>query len=503
MKNECALEELKKAYIQYLSTLSIGSLRSVGRHTGVNQSTLKKKGALIGDIVEILIGNVPPAAKNNRGAPVKDTFIDPQIFNKLDEIKFVYLSGIETPELIPALPEFSEEAEEVQEENVLEVRSPEYEEAKDAYYEKEVYSGQLETANGVSSLMPLNGRDSAAAEKIIVTISEIKAHDLRDGDIVACHAEKHHAALVATDILSVNGLPVGEEKHSRFELCDVCYPEQRISFYAEDKGSSAMKYLDWLVPFGKGQRGLITASPKTGKTTLLKEIAKAAAETHPDLRLLVLLTDQSPEAVGEFKKIVPRANLVYTTFDDEAETHVFAANFLLKRAKRYTEMGMDVLMLVDSLTALAHAYNETEASAGGKTLAGGLESKTVHYIKKYFGAARCLDQGGSLAILGTVSVDTGNPMDDILAGELLGAANSEIRLSDSLAAKRVFPAVDAARSLTKRSDLLLSEEEFATETLIRNRYLPAFGAEALTEIVNKSDTPARFAKLVSAAVKEK
>ena len=262
MKNECALEELKKAYIQYLSTLSIGSLRSVGRHTGVNQSTLKKKGALIGDIVEILIGNVPPAAKNNRGAPVKDTFIDPQIFNKLDEIKFVYLSGIEAPELIPALSEFSEEAEEVQEENVLEVRSPEYEEAKEAYYEKEVYSGQLETANGVSSLMPLNGRDSAAAEKIIVTISEIKAHDLRDGDIVACHAEKHHAALVATDILSVNGLPVGEEKRSRFELCDVCYPEQRISFYAEDKGSSAMKYLDWLVPFGKGQWDLSPLLPR-------------------------------------------------------------------------------------------------------------------------------------------------------------------------------------------------------------------------------------------------
>lgn len=497
--NERALEELKQAYTEYLSTLSIGSLRSVGRHVGVNQSTLKKKGALVKDIVEILIGNVPPAAKTNRGAPVKDAYIDPKIFSKLDEIKFLYLSGITEDDTEANIPEAAEKQEVA--DNVIDFRSPEYE-PQQGYFEQEVYTGQLETINGVSSLFPLNGRD-ASVEKIIVTVSEIKKHDLRDGDIVVCHAEKRHAALVATEILSVNSLPVGEDKRSRFELSEVCYPDQRISFYSEKSNSSALKYIDWLIPLGKGQRGVVTSSPKAGKTMLLKEVAKAVSEEHPDIRLLVLLTEQSPEAVGELKKIVPKADFIYTTYDDEAETHVFAADFLLKRAKRFAEMGMDVLMLVDSLTALAHAYNETEESSGGKTLSCGLESKTLHYIKKFFGSARCLAQGGSLAILGTLSVDTGNPMDDILAGELLGAANSEIRLSDMLVAKNVFPAIDVAHSQTKRSDLLLTPEELKCETFIRNRYLSTFEAEDLAQLIEKSTSSAQLYKIASSAVKEK
>ena len=496
--NERALEELKQAYTEYLSTLSIGSLRSVGRHVGVNQSTLKKKGALVKDIVEILIGNVPPAAKTNRGAPVKDAYIDPKIFSKLDEIKFLYLSGITEDDTEANIPEAAEKQEVA--DNVIDFRSPEYE-PQQGYFEQEVYTGQLETINGVSSLFPLNGRD-ASVEKIIVTVSEIKKHDLRDGDIVVCHAEKRHAALVATEILSVNSLPVGEDKRSRFELSEVCYPDQRISFYSEKSNSSALKYIDWLIPLGKGQRGVVTSSPKAGKTMLLKEVAKAVSEEHPDIRLLVLLTEQSPEAVGEFKKIVPKADFIYTTYDDESETHVFAADFLLKRAKRFAEMGMDVLMLVDSLTALAHAYNETEESSGGKTLSCGLESKTLHYIKKFFGSARCLAQGGSLAILGTLSVDTGNPMDDILAGELLGAANSEIRLSDMLVAKNVFPAIDVAHSQTKRSDLLLTPEELKCETFIRNRYLSTFEAEDLAQLIEKSTSSAQLYKIASSAVKE-
>lgn len=497
--NERALEELKQAYTEYLSTLSIGSLRSVGRHVGVNQSTLKKKGALVKDIVEILIGNVPPAAKTNRGAPVKDAYIDPKIFSKLDEIKFLYLSGITEDDTEANIPEAAEKQEVA--DNVIDFRSPEYE-PQQGYFEQEVYTGQLETINGVSSLFPLNGRD-ASVEKIIVTVSEIKKHDLRDGDIVVCHAEKRHAALVATEILSVNSLPVGEDKRSRFELSEVCYPDQRISFYLEKSNSSALKYIDWLIPLGKGQRGVVTSSPKAGKTMLLKEVAKAVSEEHPDIRLLVLLTEQSPEAVGEFKKIVPKADFIYTTYDDESETHVFAADFLLKRAKRFAEMGMDVLMLVDSLTALAHAYNETEESSGGKTLSCGLESKTLHYIKKFFGSARCLAQGGSLSILGTLSVDTGNPMDDILAGELLGAANSEIRLSDMLVAKNVFPAIDVAHSQTKRSDLLLTPEELKCETFIRNRYLSTFEAEDLAQLIEKSTSSAQLYKIASSAVKEK
>ena len=350
--NESVLDNLKTAYTEYLSTLSIGSLRLVGRHSGVSKSTLKKKGDLIVEIVAVLTGEVPPAEKNNRGAPVKDDYVDPKIFGKLEEIKLTYLASLPAEEEEQAESSLREAGTEP---NILDVRSPEFAPEKPAYYKEEVYSGQLETLNGVSCLLPLDGRDSEA-ERIIVTVSMIKTFDLREGDIVACHAEKHHAALIAGEILSVNGLPVANGARAHFEDLEVCYPKERIFLYREKGGSEAMKYIDWLVPFGKGQRALVTAAPKTGKTTFLKDIAKAITETHPEIRLLVLLTDQSPESVGEFKKIVPKSDLVYTTFDDDAEKHVFMANFLLKRAKRFAEAGMDVLLLVDSLTNLAHAY---------------------------------------------------------------------------------------------------------------------------------------------------
>lgn len=496
--NESVLDNLKTAYTEYLSTLSIGSLRLVGRHSGVSKSTLKKKGDLIVEIVAVLTGEVPPAEKNNRGAPVKDDYVDPKIFGKLEEIKLTYLASLPAEEGEQAESSLREAGTEP---NILDIRSPEFAPEKPAYYKEEVYSGQLETLNGVSCLLPLDGRDSEA-ERIIVTVSMIKTFDLREGDIVACHAEKHHAALIAGEILSVNGLPVANGARAHFEDLEVCYPKERIFLYREKGGSEAMKYIDWLVPFGKGQRALVTAAPKTGKTTFLKDIAKAITETHPEIRLLVLLTDQSPESVGEFKKIVPKSDLVYTTFDDDAEKHVFMANFLLKRAKRFAEAGMDVLLLVDSLTNLAHAYNETEDSLGSKHLSCGLETKTVHYIRKYFGTARCLERGGSLSMFGTVSVDTGNPMDDLLSCELLSAANSEIVLSNSLAVKRVFPAVDAQFSQTKCS-ALFSDAEREGEAFIRNQYLPAFGSENFTELIARANSSTQLYKAVANAVKSK
>lgn len=489
MINERASDNLKVAYTEYLSTLSIGSLRLVGRHSGVSKATLKKKNELIREIVSVITGEVPPAERTNRGAPVKDDYVDPKIFDRLEEIKLTYLGNKDQGE--------AENEAEIPL-NIIDVRSPEFVPDDSAYCEQEVYSGQLETLNGVPCLLPLDGRD-CEAERIIINVSMIKTYDLREGDIVACYAAKNHATLVALEILSVNGLPVTNDIRAHFEELDVCYPRERISLYGEMVKSDAMKYIDWLIPFGKGQRTLMAAAPNTGKTTILKAVAKSIVETHPEIRLLVLLTDQSPEAVCEFKKIVPKSDLVYTTFDDEAEKHVFMANFILKRAKRFAEVGMDVLLLVDSLTNLAHAYNETKESLGGKHLSCGLETKAVHYIRKYFGTARCLEKGGSLSMLGTISIGTGNPMDDILSCELLGVANSRIMLSNSLASKRIFPAVDAQSSQTKCS-ALFSESEKDEEAFIRNWYLPMFGNEGLAGLVVKSDSSEQLYKAAVKAV---
>lgn len=480
--NERTLDNLKTAYTEYLSTLSIGSLRSVGREKGVSKSTLKKKNELIGLIVSVLTGELPPAAKTNRGAPVKDGYIDPQIFDKLEEIKNTYLSDTLVTEQddFGLLPN-------IEHPNLLEVSSQEGEkEASDA--KREVYSGQLETINGVSWLLPFNCRETTAG-KIIVSVATIQTYDLREGDIVACYTEKRHATYVATEVLSVNGLPPTDTPRIRFEESSICYPCERISLSSFRNGNSVVaKYADWLIPFGKGQRTLIASGPKAGKTALLKEFAEAIAVTHPELRVLVLLADQTPECVKEFSEIVPKDDLVYTTYDDEPDKHVFAANFLLKRAKRYAEAGMDVVLLVDSLTTLAHAYNETEGSEGTRIFTNGLKSKTLYYIRKFLGAARCLERGGSLTIFGTVALETGNSSDSILAGELSRIANAEIFLSESLALKRVYPAIDAEHSSTKQSELLFSEEEAASEKLIRNKYLPSLGNEKLVALVRESAT---------------
>ncbi len=482
--NETTLNNLKSAYNEYLSKLSIGCLRSVGRNCGVAQSTLKKKAELIGDIIAVLTGELAPIEKSNRGAPVKDGYVDPVIFGKLQEIKMTYLTNL--PESAPGKAAESAPVRP----NVLELRASDIPEETSAYYEQEVYVGQLETINGVSCLLPLNGRENSA-EQIIVSASTIKACKLREGDVVSCRAEPHHATLVATEILTVNELPV-DTPRELFEECEVCYPQERLSLYAGENSPQSMKYIDWLIPFGKGQRCLISAPPKTGKTQLLQDFARALSVSHPEMRLLILLIDQSPEAVGEFKKAAPNAELVYTTFDDDADRHVFMADFLLKRAKRFVEAGMDVVLLVDSVCALTRAYNDSLGEEEkGIRFSCGLKSKALSYIRKYFGSARCLAEGGSLAIVGTVSFETGNPIDDLVSCDLLGICNAEIHLDKDMAAKRIFPAIDAETSQTRRSDLLFTEKEAKMEAAIR-RYLSQNGNEVLAERISRTDDPAAF-----------
>lgn len=485
--NEKSLNDLKKAYKDYLSKLSISSLRLVGRHSGVSQATLKKKEVLVDDIVSVLSGEMPPAAKSNRGAPVKDDYVDPKIFEKLQEIKLTYLSGASEEDL-----EESSDLSAVSE-NVLEVRSSDFQEEPVPYHEQEVYSGQLETSNGVSCLVPLSGREDSS-ETILVSVSLIKACNLREGDVLCCHVGRQHAALIATEILSVNGLAVNASR-ARFEDSEVKYPDERIFLSAGKEPSASARFIDWLVPFGKGQRCLIAGAPKTGKSVLLKDIAVALSENNPDLRVLVLLVDQSPESVSAFKKAAPGAEFVCTTFDDEPDRQVFMAEFLLKRAKRFAEAGMDVVLLVDSLSALARAAGETERAEAG--FGPGPDNRTLHFIRRYFGAARSFIKGGSLTVIGTVSVGTGNPADDFVAGNLAGISNVEIRLDKTLADDRIFPAFDAEASRTCRSELLFSEEERQDEPSVR-KYVSAHTNEEVCALVAESETRARFIRSVAA-----
>lgn len=487
---------MRAAYVEYLSSLSIGSLRSLGRQTGVNKSTVKKKRQLIEEIVAIFCGEAMPTEKNNRGAPVKNDYVDPRILRKLEEIKLYFLSGqSDENKKIDYFP-----GEKVIQ-NVLEVQSNECVSIQDAY-SQEIYGGQLETINGVSALLPLDGKEGGS-EKVIVSRLKISEYDLREGDVVTCRAETCHSALLATKVLSVNGLAVPLTERRRFEEMEAVYPDRRISLVAEKDASTEMKYVEWLAPLGRGQRGIVTAPPKAGKSTLLKSIVQAVPKSNRDMRVLVLLTDASPESVGECGKLLPRSDFIYTTYDDSAEAQIFAADFLLRRAKRFAEIGIDVLLIVDSLTALAHAFDETDAASGGKTLSCGLESNTVHYIKKYLGSARCFKDGGSLTVLGALSVDTGNRADDYLAAELGNAANWEIVLDKTLAETRNFPAIDVVHSSNQRSDLLLTEEEYKTELFVRGKYLSKFGSAATLALVSKCLTSEQLYREATEAVNGK
>ena len=289
-------------------------------------------------------------------------------------------------------------------------------------------------------------------------------------------------------------MPDPDKKRTHFDQQGACYPSKRIALFdGQTVSSQDMKYLQWLLPIGKGQRGCIVSPPKAGKTTLLLEIAQAAYRLNYHLHVFCLLIDQSPEAVGKFRKIIPVENLLYTTYEDAPERQVFVADFLLQRAKSLAESGNDVLILVDSFNALARAFNETEESAGGKVLVGGIESKTIHYLKKYFGAARCLEGEGSITMLGAVSNGTGNPADDLICSELSMIGNLEIRLNEDFAVKRIYPTIDLLQSRTQQSELLFDREESKTDLFLRGKYLPKYGEEPMRKLLFDAESYQQFA----------
>ena len=318
---------------------------------------------------------------------------------------------------------------------------------------------------GYGFLRPLNY--SQSKEDIYVSASQIKRFGLRNGDEVVGKVRPPRQN-VANDrygmlyIDSVNGKSPEEAKgRPHFPALTAKYPDRRLLLEYEQKKLST-RVIDLFSPIGFGQRGLIVAPPKAGKTTFLKDIAAGISKNHPQAKLLVVLIDERPEEVTDLEeylaKINPTGEVVYSTFDQRPENHVHISELVLERAMRLVEDKQDVIILLDSLTRLARAYNLVEP-ASGKTLSGGLDQTALYRPKKFFGAARNVKEGGSLTILATALVDTGSRMDDIIFEEFKGTGNQELQLSRLLAERRIFPAVDLKKSGTRKEELLLSDDE--------------------------------------------
>ena len=332
-------------------------------------------------------------------------------------------------------------------------------------------------ANGILEVMP-DGYGFIRCENylpgendVYVSPSQIRKFNLKTGDIVAGNTrvktqqEKFSALLYVS---SVNGYhPSVAQKRKNFEDLTPIFPNRRIRL--ERPGCSvAMRIVDLVSPIGKGQRGMIVSQPKAGKTTLLKEIAKSVTKGNPDMHLIILLIDERPEEVTDIKEAIVGENVevIYSTFDELPEHHKRVSEMVIERAKRLVEHGKDVMILLDSITRLARAYNLT-VPPSGRTLSGGLDPAALHMPKRFFGAARNMREGGSLTILATALVDTGSKMDDVVFEEFKGTGNMELVLDRKLSEKRVFPAIDIVKSGTRRDDLLLEPEEQEAVEIMR------------------------------------
>ena len=370
---------------------------------------------------------------------------------------------------------------------------------------RDLESGEI--AEGILEIMP-DGFGFIRCENFLpgdndvyVSPAQIKKFGLRTGDVVSGMkkiktATEKFAALLY--INTVNSTPVDElGERPNFEDLTPVFPDVRIHLATNETKSKAMRIVDLLAPIGKGQRGMIVAQPKAGKTTLLKEIAKSIIANEKDMHLMIVLIDERPEEVTDIKEAIVGDNVevIYSTFDEVPERHKRVSEMVIERAKRLVEQGKDVMILLDSITRLARAYNLTVAPSG-RTLSGGLDPAALHMPKRFFGAARNIREGGSLTILATALVDTGSRMDDVVFEEFKGTGNMEIVLNRKLSEKRIFPAIDVLKSSTRRDDLLLSEREALAVNAMRKATENMRPEDSAEQIIQKFDSTENNEELV-------
>jgi transcription termination factor Rho len=350
--------------------------------------------------------------------------------------------------------------------------------------------GVLEVlTDGFGFLRSLDTSYLASHDDVYVSPSQIRRFNLQTGDTVEGEIRvpkdgEKYLALVRVD--KVNGLlPEANKLKILFENLTPLFPDQQIHFELELKGEASYtgRIIDLFSPIGKGQRGLLVAPPKTGKTVVLQHIANSIAINHPEIILLVLLIDERPEEVTEMQRLV-KGEVISSTFDEPATRHVQVAEMLLEKAKRLVESKHDVVILLDSITRLARAYN-TVVPASGKVLTGGIDSNALHRPKRFFGAARNIEEGGSLTIIATALIDTGSRMDDVIYEEFKGTGNMEFHLDRDTAQRRIYPAIDILRSGTRREELLLSKDQLQKIWILRKFLAEKNTTEATNFVLEK------------------
>ena len=344
-------------------------------------------------------------------------------------------------------------------------------------------------ATGVLEIMPdgygfLRSSDYNylnSPDDIYVSQSQIKLFGLKTGDTLVGEIRPPREGDKYFPLVKVNQINGRSPEYIRdrvpFDFLTPLFPEEKFDITSRGHNNLSTRIVDLFTPIGKGQRGLIVAQPKTGKTVLLKEIANAIADNHPEVYMMVLLVDERPEEVTDMARNV-KAEVVASTFDEPAERHVKVANIVLEKAKRLVECGHDVVILLDSITRLARAFN-TVQPASGKVLSGGVDANALHKPKRFFGAARKIENGGSLTILATALIDTGSKMDEVIFEEFKGTGNMELQLDRKLSNKRMFPAVDVTLSSTRKDDLLLDPEKISRIHLLRNHLADMTSVEAM------------------------
>ncbi|MFA5576888.1 MAG: transcription termination factor Rho [Tissierellaceae bacterium] len=411
---------------QDLSNKKIGELREIAKAQGISSPYKYKKDELLDILRQSL------ASKEKEGEANDDKA------EKLD------IKDIETDELPEKVTEELENMETINlADGILELHTDGY--------------GFLRSDNYLSG-----------DEDIYISPSQIRRFRLRTGDKISGvtrepnQGERYKALLY---VKSVNGMhPETSTKRPNFDDLTPIYPKERL-ILETNASELATRMIDLIAPIGKGQRGMIVSPPKAGKTSLLKMVANAISKNHPEVEIIVLLIDERPEEVTDMKRSV-KGDVVYSTFDELPQHHTKVAEIVLERAKRLVEHGKDVVILLDSITRLARAYNLT-IPATGRTLSGGLDPGALHKPKRFFGAARKLEESGSLTILATALVETGSRMDDVIFEEFKGTGNMEIHLDRKLSEKRIFPAIDIYKSGTRREELLLTQKELETIWSIR------------------------------------
>ena len=356
----------------------------------------------------------------------------------------------------------------------------------EAFGDTIVAVGTLECApDGYGFLRSADYNYISSPDDIYVSQQQIRHYSLKTGDTVECTIRPPRDTdkyFPMKEVLRINGIdPALAKERIAFENLTPLFPDEKFKLCKGDKSDpTSIRIIDLFAPIGKGQRGLIVAQPKTGKTVLLKQIANAIAANHPEVYMIILLIDERPEEVTDMARSV-HAEVIASTFDEPAENHVKVANIVHEKAKRLVECGHDVVILLDSITRLARAYN-TVAPASGKVLSGGVEAQALHKPKRFFGAARNIENGGSLTIIATALTETGSKMDDVIFEEFKGTGNMELQLDRKLSNKRIFPAVDIPASSTRRDDLLLPTEVLSRMWVIRKMLSDMNSVEAMEKL---------------------